>query len=218
LQLATDTDAIGTVLAAVHFTASALTAMADGDAAVIGAAGNAGRLCVLTRTLPASNEIRGRYTLAPPGRVEDILAAYHVARDASETLARQLDQLSLEYDAPSTTLARARVARRITLPPNLNASAGTGYPRRQGAVEAQLRRTGTSDPGLLLHAAAIDSAARAILARAAQDVALFADELPAATSAAVRNGHARAASTRRPAADLSRSAARRGPAPERDRD
>ncbi|HXL94454.1 MAG TPA: hypothetical protein VN969_36445, partial [Streptosporangiaceae bacterium] len=217
-QLAADAAAVGTVLAAVHFTASALTAMADGDAVVISAAADAGRLCVLTRTLPASDEIRGRYTLAPPGRVDDITAAYRLARDATETLARQLDKLSLEYDAPSTVLARARAARRITLPPSLAASTAAGYPRRHGPVESQVRRTGTSDPGLLLHAAAIDSATRAILARAAQAAAPSSSELPAATSAAVQNGHAQAARTPRTTADPPRIAARRGPAPARDRD
>jgi hypothetical protein len=219
-KLAADGDAVSTVLAAVHFTASALTAMADSDAATISTAGGAGRLRVLTRTLPASSEIRGRYTPAPPGRIDGITAAYHLARDATETLARQLDVLALQYGAPSTVLARARAARRITLPPSLTASTAAGYPRRQGAVESQVRRTGTSDPGLLLHAAAIDSAARAVLAQAAQDathVTPSPTHLPAATRAAVQNGHAQASSARGPGASPPQNAAPRGSAPARDR-
>jgi hypothetical protein len=101
------------------------------------------------------------------------------------------------------------------------ATAAAGYPRRQGTVESQVRRTGTSDPGLLLHAAAIDSAARAVLARAAQDAARVApspSQLPAATSTAVQNGHAPASSTRRTAASPPQNAARRGSAPARERD
>jgi hypothetical protein len=183
----------------------------------------------------------GRRDLAGPARevqpapgacIASITTAYQQAHDATEALTRQLASLTLDHGMPSAILARARAATRMApaLPtPTRDTPGSAPAPpeqrqpdlRRPGTVESQVIRTGTSDPGLLLHAVAIDRRARALIAQATHDASrkpATPGVLPAAARSAVSNGHAPATSTRRTRTEAARTTLRPGPRPARGQD
>ena len=182
--LAPGTDAVTTVIAAVHQSVDALARLAKADMDAVGAAGQAGRLYVPTRSLPEEYDVPRPFATAPVSRCRVLHEAYRVALDASVQAARALDELSIAAAAPSKPLALARAAasaqssRRGSQPrpddgipgnpplsgtPFTHSRAATGRP---GPVEEAIRARHISDPVILLRAAAIDNAARQLITQA----------------------------------------------------
>ena len=182
--LAPETDAVTTVIAAVHQSVDALARVAKADMDAVEAAGQAGRLYVPTRSLPEDYDVPRPFATAPVSRCQVLHEAYRVALDASVQGARALDELSVTAGTPSKMLALARAAasaqsRRPGNQPRpddgtpggpqpadipfTHSRASTGRP---GPVEQAIRERHISDPVMLLRAAAIDNAARQLIAQA----------------------------------------------------
>ena len=182
--LAPGTGAVATVVAAVHQSVDALARVAKADMNAVEAAGQAGRLYVPTRSLPEDYDVPRPFATAPVSRCQVLHEAYRVALDASVQAARALDELSITAGAPSKMLALARAAasaqsRRPGSQPRpddgipggpqpadipfTHSRASTGRP---GPVEQAIRERHISDPVMLLRAAAIDNAARQLIAQA----------------------------------------------------
>ena len=182
--LAPGTDAVTTVIAAVHQSVDALARLAKADMDAVEAAGRAGRLYVPTRSLPEEYDVPRPFATAPVSRCQVLHEAYRVALDASVQAARALDELSIATAAPSKALALARAAasaqssRRGSQPrpddgipgdpplsgtPFTHSRAATGKP---GPVEEAIRARRVADPVILLRAAAIDNAARQLIIQA----------------------------------------------------
>jgi len=183
--LAPETDAVTTLIAAVHQSVDALARLAKADMDAVEAAGRAGRLYVPTRSLPEEYDVPRPFATAPVSRCQVLHVAYRVALDASVQAARALDELSIAAAAPSKALALARAAaasaqsrRRGSQPrpddgipgdpplsdtPFTHSRAATGRP---GPVEEAIRARRVSDPVILLRAAAIDNAARQLIIQA----------------------------------------------------
>ena len=173
------------VVAAVHQAADALSVAANADArAVAAAAAAAGQLYVPTRSLPGYYDVPRPYAPAPAARCQRLQDAYDAALHASSTLTRALEELAVAAAAPSRILALARTAATAqshqrgsrSQPddsiPRSQLAAGTRYanigapPGQAGPAEQAVRNRGISDPVMLLRAAAIDSAARRLIASA----------------------------------------------------
>ena len=182
--MAPGTDAVTTVIAAVHQSVDALARLAKADMDAVEAADQAGRLYVPTRSLPEDYDVPRPFATAPVSRCQVLHEAYRVALDASVQAARALDELSVAAAAPSKALALARAAasaqssRRGSQPrpddgipgdqplsdtPFTHSRAATGRP---GPVEEAIRARRMSDPVILLRAAAIDNAARQLIIQA----------------------------------------------------
>ena len=182
--LAPETDAVTTVIAAVHQSVDALARLAKADMDAVGAAGQAGRLYVPTRSLPEDYDVPRPFATAPDSRCQVLHVAYRAALDASVQAARALDELSIVAGAPSKALALARAAapaqssRRGSQPrpddgiPGEPPLSGTPFTHsrtatgRPGPVEDAIRARRVSDPVILLRAAAIDNAARQLIIQA----------------------------------------------------
>jgi len=182
--LAPGTDAVTTVVAAVHQAVDALARTAEADTSAVQAAGQAGRLYVPTRSLPADSDVPRPYATAPVSRCRALEEAYRVALNASIQAMRALDELAVAASAPSNTLALARAAaptqsrRPGSQPPPDDSNPGGQQPTanpfthtraptdRPGPVEQTIRQRHISDPVMLLRAAAIDSAAQQLLTQA----------------------------------------------------
>jgi len=182
--LAPETDAVTTLIAAVHQSVDALARLAKADMDAVEAAGRAGRLYVPTRSLPEEYDVPRPFATAPVSRCQVLHEAYRVALDASVQAARALDELSIAAGAPSKALALARAAasaqsRRagsqprpddgipgdppLSDTPFTHSRAATGRP---GPVEKAIRARRVSDPVILMRAAAIDNAARQLIIQA----------------------------------------------------
>ena len=182
--LAPETDAVTTVIAAVHQSVDALARLAQADMNAVEAAGQAGRLYVPTRSLPEDYDVPRPFATAPVSRCQVLHEAYRVALNASVQAARALDELSIAAGAPSKALALARAAasaqsRRpgnqprpddgipsdppLSDTPFAHSRAATGRP---GPVEAGIRARRVSDAVILMRAAAIDNAARQLIIQA----------------------------------------------------
>ena len=182
--LAPGTDAVITVVAAVHQSVDALARAGKADMDAVEAAGQAGRLYVPTRSLSGDYDVPRPYATAPVSRCRVLQETYRAALDASIQAVRALDQLAVAARAPSKTLALARAAapaqsrRAVSQPrpddgipgdprpegvPFTHSRASTGTP---GPVEQAIRQRRISDPVMLLRAAAIDSAARQLITQA----------------------------------------------------
>jgi hypothetical protein len=181
--LAPETDAVTTVIAAVHQSVDALARVAKADMDAVEAAGQAGRLYVPTRSLPEDYDVPRPFATAPVSRCQVLNEAYRVALDASVQAARALDELSVTAGTPSKMLALARAAasaqsRRPGSQPRPDGIPGGPQPAdipfthsrastgRPGPVEQAIRERHISDPVMLLRAAAIDNAARQLIAQA----------------------------------------------------
>jgi len=129
------------VVAAVHTAADAITRIAAGDREAIRAAAADHRLYVPAFTRANAAVVRRRYRPACPSRVDEILASYDDATEASTRATSKLDDLALVLDAPTWPLAtlraqptqrRARLPVRRDVPPRGPANSPT-RPRSIGA-------------------------------------------------------------------------------------
>lgn len=125
-------------------------------------------------------DIPCRYAPAPPPHTAELLRCYDTAATASRRAAITLDGLAVTIDSPSSTLAVARVSSgsAVTVPgptddDGRQAQAQPAAPTdvlgpqaQAGQIEDILRSLHITEPGMLLRAAAIDDAARDVLARA----------------------------------------------------
>jgi hypothetical protein len=170
------------IVAAVHQAADAFADLAAGGAVAVTAAGRAGRLYVLTRTLPGTYDVPRRYATAPAERAWPLVQVYLTAQHASAQAAAALADLALATDAPSATLALARAASTSHQPParshshptptSATVADGPSTPAAMpGPVEQAVHQLRLDDPALLLRAAAIDHAARTLLTQAGQAAA-----------------------------------------------
>jgi hypothetical protein len=170
------------IVAAVHEAADALACVAAAELQAVEAASRAGRLYVPTRSLPERYDVPRQFGNATPDGVLPLLFAYRQAASASLGAARALDAVAVTLGAPSHILAAARAA----VDPAHDTSAPwseTGQlpdlartpsdPRNAqgrrlaGPVEQAVRRELVApDPVLMLRAAAIDKAARELIAEA----------------------------------------------------
>jgi len=177
--------AFAAVVSATHQAADALARAAAADTAAVQAAARAGRLQVPTRSLSARYDIPRAFAPAPPPRLRDLRDAYHGAAEASTHAAHELGELAITLDAPSKALALARAAvpgpARRRSGPGIDVRSRRDLPRAglpftetrastvpPGPVEQAVRQHGISDPVVLRRAAAIDDAARDLIALAGQ--------------------------------------------------
>jgi hypothetical protein len=187
-DLAPDEIGFTEVLAAVHHAADALCRVGDADLGAVTAAIRAGRVHVLTRTLPAGYDVPRRYANVVAADASALLTAYRAACDATATMVAHLDELAVAVQAPSRVLSAARAGIRVVrrtgvrgvagdlpstfdrtlndwvawTPPSLGAT-GQAPP---GPAEQEIRRLHRFDPVLLLRAKAVDRAARMLIAEA----------------------------------------------------
>ena len=175
--------AFAAVVSAAHQAADALARVAAADTATVQAAARAGRLQVPTRSLSARYDIPRAFAPPPPRRLRELRDAYHGAAEASAHAARELGELAIALEAPSKPLALARAAVPDPAPrrsghdtiwphdrsrrdpprgvPFTDPQASTVLP---GPVEQAVRQHGICDPEVLRRAAAIDDAARDLIA------------------------------------------------------
>jgi hypothetical protein len=170
---------ITTVLAAVHHAADAISRTADQDAQAVCQAAADHQLYMPTRLLPDHYDIPHPYTRVCPQLAGDLLDAYDTVTTASLHAAEALDTLAVTLGAPSSMLAAARTSPSRQVKPRRRPAhngarqqppsgplAGDSRPQ-PGQTELILRRLQITEPALLLRAAAVDEAARDLLARAA---------------------------------------------------
>jgi hypothetical protein len=132
---------ITSVVAAVHTAADAITRIAAGDREAVRAAAADHRLYVPAFTRTNAAVVRRRYRPACSSRVDEILASYDDAIEASTRATSKLDDLALVLDAPTWPLATlraqptkrpARLPARRDVPPRGPANSPT-RPRSIGA-------------------------------------------------------------------------------------
>jgi hypothetical protein len=132
---------ITSVAAAVHTAADAITRIAAWDREAVRAAAADHRLYVPAFTRANAAVVRRRYRPACPARVDEILAAYDDAIEASTRATGKLDDLALVLDAPTWPLATlhahptkglARLPTRRAVPSRIPANPPT-RPRSIGA-------------------------------------------------------------------------------------
>ena len=179
-DLAPNADAISTVLAAVHHATDTLTHIAVTDRRCVRQAAADHRLYIPTRLLPEDYDIPRSYTPAPRSRVTALLDGYRLAVKTCTAATTALDDLALAAGAPSRVLAAAHTAPAVTnrqapAPGQVQAdrtrdlvSSGQlpAMPVQPGRIEDVVRDLQLTEPALLLRAAAIDEAARDLLAEA----------------------------------------------------
>jgi hypothetical protein len=183
-DLAPGADTIPTVLAAVHHATDFLTHMAVTDRRCVRQAAADHRLYLPTRLLPDDYDIPHPYTPAPRSRVTTLLDGYRLAVKTCTAATTALDGLALAAGAPSRVLAAAHTAPAVTnrQVPSLGqvqadrtrdlVSSGQlpATPVQPGRIEDVVRDLQLTEPALLLRAAAIDEAARGLLAEATAKV------------------------------------------------
>jgi hypothetical protein len=96
------------VVAAAHTATDAITRIAAGDREAVRAAAADHRLYVPAFTRTNAAVVRRRYRPASPSRVDEILASYDDAIEASTRATSKLDDLALGLDAPTWPLAALR--------------------------------------------------------------------------------------------------------------
>jgi hypothetical protein len=101
------------VVAAVHTAADAITRIVAGDREAVRAAAADHRLYEPAFTRTNAAVIRRRYRPASPSRIDEILASYDDAIEASTSATSKLDDLALGLGAPTWPLAALRAQ-----PPN----------------------------------------------------------------------------------------------------
>lgn len=171
------------IAAAVHEAVDALACVAAADLHAVGTACTAGRVYAPTSTLPEDYDVPRPFGNPAPVTVAILLDAYREAEHASIQAVTAMDAVAVTLHTPSRMLAAARAA---TAPaegssprhqggiqpggpaqtlPDLKDAAGR---RQPGPVEQAVRRLAVPDPVLVLRAAAIDKAARKLVAEAEQ--------------------------------------------------
>ena len=96
------------MVAAVHAAADAITRIAAEDREAVRTAATDHRLYVPAFTRTNAAVVRQRYRPASPSRVDEILASYDDAIEASTRATSKLDDLALALDAPTRPLAALR--------------------------------------------------------------------------------------------------------------
>jgi hypothetical protein len=96
------------VVAAVHTAADAVTRIAAEDREAVRAAAANHRLYVPSFAHTNAAVVRRRYRAASPSRIDEILASYDDAIEASARATSKLDDLALGLDAPTWPLATLR--------------------------------------------------------------------------------------------------------------
>jgi hypothetical protein len=171
-------EGVAAVVAAVHQAADALTQVAAADRAAVTAADSAGHLYVRTRSLPDGYDVPRPYATPPADRTRPLLDAYQAAVEASSQATSALAALAVATDAPSGTLALARVASvpRPQIPgqdqilPAVGALAdrSAAVSAMPGPTEQAIRKLRVKDPAVLLRAVAIDDAGQQLIAQVGQ--------------------------------------------------
>ncbi len=186
-ELAPDPGHLADVMAAVHIAADAINRIAIEDREAVRAAGHDQRIYAKTLPFPAPNHSQRRYRQADPPRIEEIIASYDTAIEATARATAALDNLALTVDAPTTVLALARrvapgagQARHSQREKSHPAHAAIPGPEA-GVIQQMLLERQFSDPALLARAAAVDEATRELLAEAAA-TAHRSDSVAQATS------------------------------------
>ena len=127
-DLAPAPDDITSVVAAVHTAADAITRIAAEDREAVRTAATDHRLYVPAFTRTNAAVVRQRYRPASPSRVDEILASYDDAIEASTRATSKLDDLALALDAPTWPLAALRAqSQRV---PRTFRPGGTSAPHR----------------------------------------------------------------------------------------
>jgi hypothetical protein len=107
-DLASASGDITSVVAAVHAAADAVTRIAAEDREAVRAAAANHRLYVPSFTRTNAAVVRRRYRPASPFRIDETLASYDDAIEASARATGKLDDLALGLDAPTWPLAALR--------------------------------------------------------------------------------------------------------------
>jgi hypothetical protein len=162
---------ITAVLAAVHQAADATMWIAVSDHQSVAAAAAADCLYIPVRLLSDKYDIPHPYTALPRWHADALQSAYDSVVAASTQVTAALDNLAAAVNAPSSVLAAARQAPALSLPgpcPQHNEPHGPQPPPglAPGATEQTLRQLRISNQAMLLRAAAIDEAAREMIAKA----------------------------------------------------
>ena len=174
----TSTD-ITIVLGAVHHAADAITRIADEDRDAVRQAAADSRLYMPARLLRPNHGSSGQhyeYAPVPWPRARRLLATYNTAIQASIQITRSLDDLAAATGAPSRHLGQARAycaTQHTQDEPAPHELRDMERHTRQAAVRPQPTSLGEvvhdlaiSEPAALLRAAAIDEAARTLMAEA----------------------------------------------------
>jgi hypothetical protein len=165
------------VVAAVHQACQTLTQLAAADHTQLRTAAQAGRLLVLTRSLPENFDIPHRFAPAPAPRVEPLLTAYDTARTASDHATAHVARVASTVRAPSQILTLAQAAGdagRGRLPAGqMQHTPEPPAPRRPsrdlpGPVERVLRDLDITSSAALQRASAIDRAAEQLILQSAR--------------------------------------------------
>lgn len=174
-DLASDANAISSVLAAVHHATDTLTYIAVTDQRCVRQAAADHRLYIATRLLPEDYDIPYRYTPAPRSRMTALRDGYRLAVTTSTAATTALDDLALAAQVPSRVLAAPHTLPGGTSPrgPSPARTQAHASPDRAPAMVAQpghieeaIRELHLTEPDLLLRAATIDEAARDLLTEA----------------------------------------------------
>jgi hypothetical protein len=131
---------ITSVVAAVHTATDAITRIAAGDREAVRAAAADHRLYVPAFTRTNAAVVRQRYQPAPPSRVDEILASYDDAIQASTRVTSKLDDLALALDAPTWPLAALHAQPRRV--PRAIRPGGASAPHRSANSPAHHRSIG----------------------------------------------------------------------------
>ena len=128
------------VVAAVHTAADAVNRIATEDREAVRAAAADHRLYVPGFTRTNAAVVRRRYRAACPPRVDEILASYDDAIEASIRATSKLDDLALALDAPTWPLAalRAQQQNGLRLFRAAETSISQGSPTRPPALAASV--------------------------------------------------------------------------------
>jgi hypothetical protein len=177
-HLAATVSDLSAAIGAVHHAIDAISRIAACDTDAVRDAASVRRLYLPTRLLPEHYDIPCPYAPAPSALAAELAGCYDTAATATRSAAVALDKLAVTTGSPSSTLAIARLsagspvtARQPadndrTQTPALPAPLPGVPPPRAGQVEDILHSLHITEPGMLLRAAAIDQAARDVLAHA----------------------------------------------------
>jgi hypothetical protein len=172
------TEDVPQLVAAAHHACETLAGLAHAEHDQIRAAARAGRILVPTRSLSDEYDIPYRFARAPQERVDELLARYGEAGQASRLAAEAVGEVAKLVQAPSRTLAvtQAAVTGRADRIPEVSNAAlrhiakTDDDPRAHGVpgpVETTLRDLGVTDVSLLARSSEMDREAERLIIDAA---------------------------------------------------
>ena len=176
--LAADAGDIRVVFAAVHHAIDAIGRIAACDTDAVRDAADGRLLFLPTRLLPEHYDIPCRYAPVPPPVTGELMSSYDTAAGASLRAAMALDDLAVTIHSPSSMLAVGRTPARSVVTVRQPTEDGTSREHARpapppgvqrlpaGQIEHMLNGLRITEPAMLLRAAAIDDAARDLLANA----------------------------------------------------